>query len=139
MTEFWLFNVIKIYGFIEFVSCVTPTWCKFASSPSIIIVSMNVSLRLTKLILHWCWIGWSFDLKFCDLGIEWPSKEEYFYQNGEEGLKDVPPPDNGGFLYGNGCGGITFNPRNVEDIFAKFFGSSLSGFSSSRPGRSMRF
>ena len=100
---------------------------------------MNVSLRLTKLILHWCWIGWSFDLKFCDLGIERPSKEEYLYHNGEKGLKDVPPLDNGGFSYGNGCGGNRFNPRNAKDIFAEFFGSSISGFSSSGPRRSMRF
>ncbi|CAH2075747.1 unnamed protein product, partial [Thlaspi arvense] len=36
---------------------------------------------------------------------------------GEEGLKDMPPPGSSGFSDG-------FNPRNAEDIFAEFFGSS---------------
>ena len=59
----------------------------------------------------------------------------------------MPPPGNGGFPFGNGngngngsgSGSSGFNPRNAEDIFAEFFGSSPFGFGSSGPGRSMRF
>ena len=46
----------------------------------------------------------------------------------------MPPPGSGG-PSGNGA----FNPRNAEDIFAEFFGSSPFGFGSSGPGRSSRF
>lgn len=53
-------------------------------------------------------------------------------QYGEEGLKDRPPP-------GNEPTSSGFNPRNAEDIFAEFFGSSPFGFGSSGPGRSKRF
>lgn len=53
-------------------------------------------------------------------------------QYGEEGLKDRPPP-------GNESASSGFNPRNAEDIFAEFFGSSPFGFGSSGPGRSKRF
>lgn len=70
-----------------------------------------------------------------------PQKRAIYDQYGEEGLKDMPPPGNGGFPFGNGSGGGSngFNPRNAEDIFAEFFGSSPFGFGSSGPGRSMRF
>ncbi|KAF2286910.1 hypothetical protein GH714_035247 [Hevea brasiliensis] len=53
----------------------------------------------------------------------------------------MPPPGSGGFPFGNGSGtgSSGFNPRNAEDIFAEFFGSSPFGFGSSGPGRSMRF
>lgn len=51
----------------------------------------------------------------------------------------MPPPGSGGFPFGNGSSGSGFNPRNAEDIFAEFFGSSPFGFGSSGPGRSMRF
>lgn len=60
-----------------------------------------------------------------------PQKRAIYDQHGEEGLKDRPPP---GHEYTNG-----FNPRNAEDIFAEFFGSSPFGFGSSGPGRSKRF
>ena len=39
---------------------------------------MNVTLRLTKLILDWCWIGWNFDLKFCGLGTSDPQKKNIY-------------------------------------------------------------
>ncbi|XAR70917.1 hypothetical protein NMG60_11027959 [Bertholletia excelsa] len=44
-------------------------------------------------------------------------KRQIYDQRGEEGLKDMPPPGSSGFSDG-------FNPRNAEDIFAEFFGSS---------------
>ncbi|CAL0319184.1 unnamed protein product [Lupinus luteus] len=59
-----------------------------------------------------------------------PQKRAVYDQYGEEGLKDRPPP---------GYEPSGFNPRNAEDIFAEFFGSSPFGFSASGPGRSMRF
>uniref|UniRef100_A0A5B6Z4D7 J domain-containing protein n=1 Tax=Davidia involucrata TaxID=16924 RepID=A0A5B6Z4D7_DAVIN len=64
-----------------------------------------------------------------------PQRRQIYDQYGEEGLKDMPPPGssgNGGFPNG-------FNPRNAEDIFAEFFGSSPFGFGSAGAGRSMRF
>ncbi|KAI4380829.1 hypothetical protein MLD38_006974 [Melastoma candidum] len=61
-----------------------------------------------------------------------PQKRAIYDQYGEEGLKDIPPP-------GSNSGSSGFNPRNAEDIFAEFFGSSPFGFGSSGPGRSMRF
>ena len=51
----------------------------------------------------------------------------------------MPPSGSGGFPFGSGGGSNGFNPRNAEDIFAEFFGSSPFGFGSSGPGRSMRF
>ncbi|XP_057959377.1 uncharacterized protein LOC131151908 [Malania oleifera] len=70
-----------------------------------------------------------------------PQKKAIYDQYGEEGLKDMPPPGSGGFPFGNGSGSASsgFNPRNAEDIFAEFFGSSPFGFGSSGIGRSMRF
>ncbi|GMY17818.1 dnaJ homolog subfamily B member 4 [Fagus crenata] len=68
-----------------------------------------------------------------------PQKKTTYDQYGEEGLKDMPPPSSGGFSSGNGSAETGFNPRNAEDIFAEFFGSSPFGFGSSGPGRSMRF
>ncbi|KAK6129707.1 hypothetical protein DH2020_036573 [Rehmannia glutinosa] len=61
-----------------------------------------------------------------------PQKRQIYDQYGEEGLKDMPPPGSTGNQNG-------FNPRNAEDIFAEFFGSSPFGFGSSGAGRSMRF
>lgn len=70
-----------------------------------------------------------------------PQKRQIYDQHGEEGLKDMPPPGSGGFPFGggSGCSSNGFNPRNAEDIFAEFFGSSPFGFGSSGPGRSSRF
>lgn len=70
-----------------------------------------------------------------------PQKRAIYDQYGEEGLTDMPPPGSGGgFPFGNGGAGSSgFNPRNAEDIFAEFFGSSPFGFGSPGPGRSMRF
>lgn len=70
-----------------------------------------------------------------------PQKRQIYDQYGEEGLKDMPPAGSSGFPFGNGSGSGSngFNPRNAEDIFAEFFGSSPFGFGSSGPGRSMRF
>ncbi|AED93459.1 unnamed protein product [Arabidopsis thaliana] len=65
-----------------------------------------------------------------------PQKRAVYDQYGEEGLSDMPPPGSTG---NNGRAG-GFNPRNAEDIFAEFFGSSPFGFGSAGgPGRSMRF
>ncbi|KAI5354824.1 PREDICTED: dnaJ [Prunus dulcis] len=64
-------------------------------------------------------------------------KRAIYDQYGEEGLKDMPPPER--YANGNGGGSKGFNPRNAEDIFAEFFGSSPFGFGSTGPGRSMRF
>lgn len=69
-----------------------------------------------------------------------PKKRATYDQYGEEGLKDMPPPGNSGPPFGNDSAGPNgFNPRNAEDIFAEFFGSSPFGFGSSGPGRSSRF
>ncbi|XP_050364554.1 uncharacterized protein LOC126783178 isoform X1 [Argentina anserina] len=67
-----------------------------------------------------------------------PQKRQIYDQHGEEGLKDMPPPGSGGFPFGGGSS-KGFNPRNAEDIFAEFFGSTPFGFGSSGPGRSSRF
>lgn len=61
-----------------------------------------------------------------------PHKRQIYDQYGEEGLKDMPPPG----ATGNQNG---FNPRNAEDIFAEFFGSSPFSFGSAGVGRSTRF
>ncbi|THF95561.1 dnaJ homolog subfamily B member 13-like [Camellia sinensis] len=61
-----------------------------------------------------------------------PQKRAVYDQYGEEGLKgQVPPPDAGGpggaTFFSTGGGGPTsfrFTPRNADDIFAEFFGSS---------------
>ncbi|KAJ6758510.1 DNAJ-like protein SUBFAMILY C MEMBER [Salix koriyanagi] len=69
-----------------------------------------------------------------------PQKRAIFDQYGEEGLKEAPPSSSGGgFPFGNGSGSNGFNPRNAEDIFAEFFGSSPFGFGSTAAGRSSRF
>ncbi|XP_061346198.1 uncharacterized protein LOC133291875 isoform X5 [Gastrolobium bilobum] len=56
-----------------------------------------------------------------------PQKKVIYDQDGEEGLKDRPPPGN------EPSSG--FNPRNAEDIFAEFFASSPFGFGLSGPGK----
>jgi len=59
-----------------------------------------------------------------------PQKKAIYDQYGEEGLKgQVPPPQDaaGGatfFQTGDGPTTFRFNPRNANDIFAEFFGSS---------------
>ncbi|KAI7980230.1 hypothetical protein LOK49_Contig178G00004 [Camellia lanceoleosa] len=64
-----------------------------------------------------------------------PQKRGIYDQYGENGLKDMPPPGSSGSSgFPNG-----FNPRNAEDIFAEFFGSSPFGFGSAGVGRSTRF
>ncbi|GAY60192.1 hypothetical protein CUMW_200060 [Citrus unshiu] len=70
-----------------------------------------------------------------------PQKRAIYDQYGEEGLKDMPPSSSSGYSYANGSGGNSkgFNPRNAEDIFAEFFGSSPFGFGSAGPGKSTRF
>lgn len=70
-----------------------------------------------------------------------PQKRAIYDQYGEEGLKDMPPSSSSGYSYANGSGGHSkgFNPRNAEDIFAEFFGSSPFGFGSAGPGKSTRF
>ncbi|KAI9121508.1 hypothetical protein K1719_008541 [Acacia pycnantha] len=70
-----------------------------------------------------------------------PQKRAIYDQYGEEGLKgQVPPPDAGGtsfFHTGNGPTTFRFNPRNADDIFAEFFGSS-SPFGGMGGGGGMR-
>ncbi|KAL2543920.1 DNAJ heat shock family protein [Forsythia ovata] len=61
-----------------------------------------------------------------------PQRRQTYDQYGEEGLKDMPPPGSNESQNG-------FNPRNAEDIFAEFFGSSPFGFGSAGAARSMRF
>ncbi|KAF9614757.1 hypothetical protein IFM89_020611 [Coptis chinensis] len=72
-----------------------------------------------------------------------PQKRAIYDQYGEEGLKGAPPPGSpsgSGFPFGSSASNdFRFNPRNAEDIFAEFFGSSPFGFGSTGPGRSMRF
>lgn len=68
-----------------------------------------------------------------------PQKRAIYDQYGEEGLKEAPPSGSGGSPFGNGSGSNGFNPRNAEDIFAEFFGSSPFGFGSTAAGRSSRF
>ncbi|KAG9459343.1 hypothetical protein H6P81_003851 [Aristolochia fimbriata] len=67
-----------------------------------------------------------------------PNKKAIYDQYGEEGLKGVPPSGSGSFSSSNE-NDFRFNPRNAEDIFAEFFGSSPFGFGSSGIGRSTRF
>ncbi|KAK6927439.1 Chaperone DnaJ, C-terminal, partial [Dillenia turbinata] len=62
-----------------------------------------------------------------------PQKRQIYDQCGEEGLKDMPPPGSASFGFSG------FNPRNAEDIFAEFFGTSPFAFGSSKHGKSMRF
>ncbi|VFQ97663.1 unnamed protein product [Cuscuta campestris] len=64
-----------------------------------------------------------------------PQRRQVYDQYGEEGLKDMPAPgsSNGPSGFQNG-----FNPRNAEDIFAEFFGSSPFGFGSGGGGGSGR-
>lgn len=67
-----------------------------------------------------------------------PQKRAIYDQYGEEGLKGMPPPGAGGGGTG-GPGDFQFNPRNAEDIFAEFFGSSPFSFGSAGRAKSMRF
>ncbi|KAK1259060.1 hypothetical protein QJS04_geneDACA005527 [Acorus gramineus] len=67
-----------------------------------------------------------------------PQKRAVYDQYGEEGLKGVPPPGSGSGPSFSGGPNI-FNPRNAEDIFAEFFGSSPFGFGSMGHAKSMRF
>ncbi|KAG9155134.1 hypothetical protein Leryth_011113 [Lithospermum erythrorhizon] len=57
-----------------------------------------------------------------------PQKKAVYDHYGEEGLKgQVPPPGAGGFpgsSNGSGASAFHFNPRNPEDVFSEFFGSS---------------
>ncbi|KAA8526341.1 hypothetical protein F0562_008456 [Nyssa sinensis] len=70
-----------------------------------------------------------------------PQKRAVYDQYGEEGLKgQVPPPGAGGASYfptGDGPTTFRFNPRNANDIFAEFFGSS-SPFGGMGGGGGMR-
>ncbi|XP_077211735.1 uncharacterized protein LOC143846980 isoform X2 [Tasmannia lanceolata] len=71
-----------------------------------------------------------------------PQKRAVYNQYGEEGLKGVPPPGSrSNFSNGNSSAqsDFHFNPRNAEDIFAEFLGSSPFGIGSMRRGRSVRF
>jgi DnaJ homolog subfamily B member 4 len=75
-----------------------------------------------------------------------PQKRAVYDRYGEEGLKgQVPPPGAGGAgpggatffsTSGDGPNVFRFNPRNAEDIFAEFFGSSspFGGMGGMGPG-----
>ncbi|XP_052179113.1 uncharacterized protein LOC127792597 [Diospyros lotus] len=74
-----------------------------------------------------------------------PQKRAVYDQYGEEGLKgQVPPPGSAGpggasfFSTGEGPTSFRFNPRNADDIFAEFFGSSspFGGMGGGRRGGS---
>ncbi|ONK58933.1 uncharacterized protein A4U43_C08F1230 [Asparagus officinalis] len=72
-----------------------------------------------------------------------PQKRAIYDQYGEEGLKGMPPPGSqSATSYANSSRGpsnFQFNPRDAEDIFAEFFGSSPFGFESMGRAKSMRF
>ncbi|XP_072968301.1 uncharacterized protein [Typha angustifolia] len=67
-----------------------------------------------------------------------PQKRSLYDQYGEEGLKGMPPPGSSG-AGTRSSDDFFFNPRNAEDIFAEFFGSSPFGFGSMGRAKSMRF
>ncbi|KAM0932633.1 putative DnaJ domain, Chaperone J-domain superfamily [Dioscorea sansibarensis] len=62
-------------------------------------------------------------------------KRSVYDQYGEEGLKGMPAPGSAS----SAANDFIFNPRNAEDIFAEFFGSSPFGFGSMGRAKSMRF
>jgi DnaJ family protein B protein 4 len=65
-----------------------------------------------------------------------PQKRAIYDQYGEEGLK--ASTDGGGSSSMNGSANQRFNPRNAEDVFAEFFGSSKP-FEHMGRAKSMRF
>ncbi|CAM0911169.1 unnamed protein product [Alopecurus aequalis] len=65
-----------------------------------------------------------------------PQKRAIYDQYGEEGLK--ASADAGGSSSMNGSSNHRFNPRNAEDVFAEFFGSSKP-FEGMGRAKSMRF
>nr|QEG03126.1 putative DnaJ subfamily B member 4 isoform X1 [Cymbidium ensifolium] len=67
-----------------------------------------------------------------------PKKRTVYDQHGEEGLKGMPPPGTTGGG-ANFYEDFFFNPRNAEDIFAEFFGSSPFEFGSANRTKSTRF
>ncbi|XP_031478793.1 uncharacterized protein LOC116249714 [Nymphaea colorata] len=70
-----------------------------------------------------------------------PEKRAVYDQYGEEGLKgQIPTAGAGGRGGSDDSGTFAFNPRNAEDIFAEFFGSSPFDFMSVGHGfRSARY
>lgn len=68
-----------------------------------------------------------------------PTKRAIYDQYGEEGLKGMPPPGSESASSNGGPSNFHFNPRNAEDIFAEFFGSSPFEFSSMGRAKSVRF
>ncbi|CAN6456422.1 unnamed protein product [Victoria cruziana] len=70
-----------------------------------------------------------------------PEKRAVYDQYGEEGLKgQIPTASAGGHGGSDDRGTFAFNPRNAEDIFAEFFGSSPFDFMSFGHGfRSARY
>lgn len=61
-----------------------------------------------------------------------PHKRQVYDQYGEEGLKDGPQPGSAG-------DSNKFNPRNAEDIFAEFFGTSPFVYGAGGVGRSTKY
>lgn len=93
------------------------------------------SFRFSANILECSWFllldwTWHLDVNILQV-LSDPQKRTIYDQYGEEGLKgQAPPPDAGGpggetfFHSGDGPTVFRFNPRNANDIFAEFFGSS---------------
>jgi DnaJ homolog subfamily B member 4 len=65
-----------------------------------------------------------------------PQRRAIYDQYGEEGLK--ASADGGSSSTKNGAASHRFNPRNAEDVFAEFFGSSKP-FEGMGRAKSMRF
>lgn len=70
-------------------------------------------------------------------------KRAIYDQYGEEGLKGMPPPGSQSAASfpnsSRGPSNFQFNPRDADDIFAEFFGSTPFAFDSTGRAKSMRF
>lgn len=70
-------------------------------------------------------------------------KRAIYDQYGEEGLKGMPPPGSQSAApfpnSSRGPSNFQFSPRDADDIFAEFFGSTHFAFDPTGHGKSMRF
>lgn len=97
-------------------------------SPQNLLLSLHISMLY---ILIGCF-PLSFHLLFHFQVLSDPQKRQVYDQYGEEGLKDGPQSGSAG-------NSDKFNPRNAEDIFAEFFGTSPFGYGAGGVGRSTRY